>query len=476
MIRRGVFLILLLCALACSVGSTAQTEDRLHAFAEWGASLHGGNHTPLWQNANRHGLSSLDNNSYLRSGVFFTDSFGSWQLCAGLDLVAAAGFTSTFIVQQAYADVSWKWLCFSVGSKEIGSALLNQTLSSGGLTWSGNARPVPQVWIGTADYVQLLPRLAMKAELSYGWFTDSHYQQERWHTPYFYTHGAKYHHKGGFLRIGIPEGHWQLDLGLTLDAQFGGRWENGTESIDLGNRPKDFLRVIIPLHGEASMPEGEQIQYQGNFMGSEHARLTYRTGSDAFSLYVENYYDDLSGMAKQNGWDGLWGVEWRSSESRIIDNVVLEYYQTTNQSGPMHGLDYSVVQKTTGADDYYNNDLYPSWSHWGQTLANPLIASPLYNTDGDLSFKLNRVKALHMGWSGSLHQAWRYTAKASFNRSWGTPFRPVPDIRESFSIFASVFCSPRRLEGWSFFASLAADMGDIYGDNIGMELKVHKTF
>ena len=82
------------------------------------------------------------------------------------------GFTSTFILQQAYADIRYKWLGILIGSKEIDSPLLNQQLSSGGLTWSGNARPIPQVWIGLPEYVQVLPRLALKAEMSYGWFTD----------------------------------------------------------------------------------------------------------------------------------------------------------------------------------------------------------------------------------------------------------------------------------------------------------------
>jgi len=54
---------------------------------------------------------------------------------------------------------------------------------------------------------------------------------------------------------------------------------------------------------------------------------------------------------------------------------------------------FTVVEKTGGADDYYNNDWYPGWVHWGMTMANPLIASPIYNKDGDMSFKYNRIRA-----------------------------------------------------------------------------------
>ena len=41
----------------------------------------------------------------------------------------------------------------------------------------GNARPIPQVQIGIPEYVQLLPCLGLKGEISYGWFTDNKYQQ-----------------------------------------------------------------------------------------------------------------------------------------------------------------------------------------------------------------------------------------------------------------------------------------------------------
>lgn len=72
-------------------------------------------------------------------------------------------------------------------------------------------------------------------------------------------------------------------------------------------------------------------------------------------------------------------------------------------SGPLHGLQNSVVGKTGGADNYYNNGYYPGWAHWGMAIANPLIASPIYNKDGDMSFKYNRVKACI--WDGAATSA-----------------------------------------------------------------------
>ena len=155
--------------------------------------------------------------------------------------------------------------------------------------------------------MQVLPRLALKAEMSYGWFTDNKYQRKQVGEDYWYTKSIKYHHKSGFLRIGVPQGKWQLDLGMSLDVQFGGYKSAGMDAGDLGNSWKDYFKVFIPSRGDDSSPEGEQIAYQGNFMGSEHIRMTYRHEDFSISAYLENYYDDFSGMGKLNGFDGLWG-------------------------------------------------------------------------------------------------------------------------------------------------------------------------
>ena len=99
-----------------------------------------------------------DSNTYIRGGISYKHQLGKWKFEEALDLVAAAGFSTTScIVQQAYVDIRYKWFGFFAGSREQNAPLRNQELSSGGMTWSGNARPIPQVQIGIPEYVQLLP-------------------------------------------------------------------------------------------------------------------------------------------------------------------------------------------------------------------------------------------------------------------------------------------------------------------------------
>ena len=280
--------------------------QNVSTFAEYGTTIHTGKHTPMWQNSNQHGLSSIKNNTYIRGAAFYNKNFHSWQLKAGADFAVAAGFTSTFIIQQAYADIRYKWFGLWAGNKEIDSSLLNQQLSSGGLTWSGNARPIPQIAIGIFDYVRIAPKVQLKAELSYGWFTDTKYQEKHVGDEHSYTRKIKYHHKSFFLRFGKPEGKWLFDIGMSLDAQFGGYKVRGRDEGDLGNGWKDYWNVLIPQSGGDDSPGGEQVWYQGNYMGSEHVKLTYKHNNFFLSAYLENYYDDFSGMGKQNGLDGLW--------------------------------------------------------------------------------------------------------------------------------------------------------------------------
>lgn len=103
--------------------------------------------TPLWLNANKHGLSSLDEfNGYVRGAVIrplSTDSARRWAIGYGVDVAVPVNYTSNVVVQQAFAEARWLHGVLSVGAKEYPMELKSQTLSSGSQTLGINARPVP---------------------------------------------------------------------------------------------------------------------------------------------------------------------------------------------------------------------------------------------------------------------------------------------------------------------------------------------
>ena len=87
--------------------------------------------TPLWINANRHGLSSLEEvNGYVRGAVerpLRRDSAFRWGMGYGVDMAVAYGFTSNVVVQQAYVEGRWLHGVITVGSKEYPMELKNNS-------------------------------------------------------------------------------------------------------------------------------------------------------------------------------------------------------------------------------------------------------------------------------------------------------------------------------------------------------------
>ena len=179
-------------ALVCSFSLSAQEERKNHGpidltenlqyNVEAQASFSEGK-TPLWMNANRYGLSSLDEmNGYLRAGVerpLRTDSLRRWGVGYGVDVAVPYHFTSSVVVQQAYAEARWLHGALTVGSKQQPMELKNNRLSTGSQTLGINARPVPQVRLSLPDYWTLPGTnywVHLKGHIAYGKMTDQNWQ------------------------------------------------------------------------------------------------------------------------------------------------------------------------------------------------------------------------------------------------------------------------------------------------------------
>jgi hypothetical protein len=109
-------------------------------------------------------------------------------------------------------------------------------------------------------------------------------------------------------------------------------------------------------------------------------------------------------------------------------------------------------------------------------MGTPLVASPIYNKNGINTVLYNRVQAVHMAADGAIAPEWNYTAKLTYSKTFGTHYVPLVAPIDNFSIFAAFLYTPHRLRGWQFHLSAALDTGKIYGDNLGFQLKIRKTF
>lgn len=476
-------LILLISSLWITIPLSAQITKGLNYSLESSGSFSKAEQTPFWLLSNRQGLSSLSNtNGYLRLGLVRPfEKRKHFSYAYGLDFVTAAKYTSSLIVHQAYLDLRYQALTLSLGSKERWSEMQNKQLSSGGLTYSGNARPIPQARIGFPEYVSVPFTnnwLKVRGHVAYGAFSDEKWQRDFAVSGNRRTEHVLYHSKALFWKIGKePLAPFVYEGGLEMEAQFGGNAYGSTGKVDMPNRLADFLRVFVPTGGDNRSPEGEQTNIYGNHMGSWHSSLAYVRNDWKVRGYFEHYFNDHSMMFWEYGWkDGLVGLELTLPKRMMIQQIVLEYMTSKDQSGPIYNdTDVVIPEQISAEDNYYNHYIYNGWQHWGMAIGSPLMLSPIYNSDGSLSFKSNRVESFHLGFSGTLSREIDYRILYTTNRSWGTYKNPYPEILKDSYYLWEMNYQPRKLKGWKFTASLGLDRGELAGYNNGLLFTIKKT-
>ena len=505
MMKKSLIILLSACWLAVSAQPARQLFDSLDYKAELQATLASGDHNPLWLNANRYGLSSLKKaNGYLRGALsrpLQRDSARRWGIGYGLDVAVAAGFTSTLVVQQAYAEGRWLKGVLTIGSKEYPMELKNQQLSSGSQTLGINARPVPQVRLALPDYWTIPVFggwLALKGHIAYGKFTDSGWQKDFTSQQHRYTEGTLYHSKAGYLRIGKAGKPVSVELGLEMACQFGGtaymKDDDGDKVFHNSSNLKAFFHALIPGGGEVN--ETTYQNDEGNHLGSWLARLNFDYDKWALGVYAEKYFEDHSAMfmldydgyGEGDEWnvkkrsryllydlkDVLLGVELHLKRNSWLDHIVLEYLYTKYQSGPVyHDRTPSFSDHIGGRDNFYNHHIFTGWQHWGQVMGNPLYLSPLYNDNGVIEVKNNRFAAWHLGISGRPLPTLGYRLLASWHDGLGTYLMPYTHRRHNTSLLAEA--TWQFAPQWSLTGAFGADFGSIRGDNAGIQFTIRKS-
>lgn len=482
--RKSFPIITLVAGLSMLMSTSAYAIDGLHYRTEGAVSFSSGENTPFWLLNNKQGLSSIEkNNGYLRAGIFRDiDKDQKFSYGFGADLAVAYNFTSSFIIQQLYADIKYRCLGLSVGSKERVGEFNNPKLSSGNMLYSGNARPVPQIRAGIPDYT-IVPWtndwLAVKGYVAYGGFTDDGWQRDFAAPGKKRTEHVWYHSKGIYLRFGdLNRLPFYIEGGLEMAAQFGGRSIIGDHVINMPNGLKDIIKVLFPSGGDSSTPMGEQTNVYGNHVGEWSLCATWYPGRDwGLKAYYEHFFEDHSQMFFEYTWkDGLWGLEVTFPKNPVISTFVYEYLYTKDQSGPVY-WDHTpeIPEQVSGVDNYYNHGIYTGWQHWGMGIGNPLIISPIYNRAGDISFRSNRVIGHHFGIAGNPLSELSYRILFSFTRNWGTYSVPFHNVENNYNGLLELTYSPKWLEGFSSTVSFGMDRGALLGNSKGVMLTLRKT-
>lgn len=464
-----------------------ETEKTIYRLEAMGSAATGEN-TPFWIVSNRNGVVPLDaGNGLLRAGVFHNQTFGNgFRWTAGVDLVGAAPRYRNVYLQQLYAEIGYKAILLSVGSKERYNSIVDKRLSSGDMVLSPNAKPIPEINFSIPEYATIPFTggwLQVKGDFSIGKSFDSAYLEDYVSVsskPKTYVDKILWHHKSGFLRIEDTLNEFPLfgTLGLEHWVQWGG---NSTDP-KIGKQPqsiKDFLRVVAGKEGGEEATLSDQINALGNHYGSYYFGLGYKLrGFGTLQAYHQHYFEDKSGMELANGIDGIWGIELKTEQVSWLKKIVIEYLNTKNQSGPMHFIRFDRDKysgRGGGNDDYYNNGEYTTGaSYFNRALGSPLLISPEYNGNGEIGFKNNRVESWHLGAEGAITTNLSYRLLLTSMTSWGRSSKPFLNTKSSVSTLAEVTYTHPRLSGWEFGGVVAFDTGDMLEKNAGFSLSIRK--
>ncbi len=493
-IRRSLLPLLLTAGL---LPQQLHAEYTIDYSAEMIATAGGGDFAPYYLSANNHGIITQTDNALIRAGVSHGwDESKRFSYGFGLDIVGGYSSSTDYLrynngslvtntqhpanawIQQLYGEIKYRSLFLTIGSKEHGSTIVDNRLSSGDLVESGNSRPIPEVRVGFIDF-QDIPFtngwVQIQGELSYGKFTDSQWLKN--HFNYYEYHlnlGALYSYKRCYFRT-KPSMPLSVTVGMEVGAQFGGTstfYTEGVEqSADTYSRGwKQFYKMLFPRDGGVSY-------YAGSSLGAWCAAFRYRLrNGNTVRAYFEKPFEDGSGIGFLNGFDGLWGVEYRTNSKNIVSGVVAEYLDFTNQSGPMHydpddRPNTNLTHRAEGGDSYYDNSQYNSYAHYGLSIGTPFLVAPLYNTDGSLLYLHSRTRGFHIGVEGNIGNSVEYRVLGGYRRSYGSSFFPSlqPDDDTSFMAEAK-WETP--VKGLAVKGQFAIDRGSLLGDNTGGAITV----
>jgi len=448
------YLFFLFCAI--SVNTFAQSELLK---PKWEVTTSGwyssSEKTPFWVISNQYGRNkNTKNNTIATIGLQASDSIG--QLNFRYKIEGDARKTSsanTYWAQEAWAEISYKSIYLMGGRRVDVFGISDSLLSSGGSSWSANARPMPRLSIGTNDFIDIPfsnHTLSFRASLEHGWFEYNRYVR----SPFL-------HHKNFYLRAVISK-NYHVYWGIEHFAQWGGV----SSDNKIGKLPSsfsDYIRVFTTQSGKSNNSAlwTENANKLGNHLGGFHFGFDARFPSFILLLYQQSFFEDGSGIGfkRKNRVDGVWGVSLQLPKQTFINRIVYEYIHTAWQSGTFDGKN-SVVG-IGGLDNYYNNGIYQNgWTYYGNTIGNPFISSPelLGNTYGTIN---NRVTAHYLSFAGAIARGLEYQTKLSFSRNLGLYYAPFPKAKDQFSFLLELMKTLPLKYKIKAGLQFAADRGDL---------------
>ena len=456
--------IVCVCLLLLSTIAEAQNDTIKYEVGFTGVGSTGA-YAPFWLQSNNYGQISASPNS-ANVNVGFSKDFNNGSA------VFDYGFKADVLLQtydnktkayfhEAYLKARLSVLDLIVGAREEHLGTQDSSLSCGGFLFSKNARPMPKITLGIEHFIPVpftKGYLEIKGAVAHGWFTDN-----------IAVTNLLLHHKYIYFRVGgsLP---FHFQYGVDHVAQWGGNVPG------MGQQPtslSDYLRIVMGSSGGSTANRNDQINALGNHILSQSMKVEYNISEFVISGYWQNISEDSPKFMTNtmNKPDGLWGVSIRNNKFPIVKEILYEYLNTTDQSGPFHDKDGIVYG---GADSYFQNSIYQNgWTYFSRTIGTPFLSSPVYNKNGRVAISNSRVQVHHLGLEGAV-QGYNYKALCSFSKNYGNYGAPYPEMIRNTSLLLEVKKQFPKLSNIELGCSVGADIGKLYGNSVGCMVSVRK--
>jgi hypothetical protein len=469
---------------------TRQTEiytDSTTNFVEVAGYGSSNGHTPFWLQANQFGtVPVLGPLGSARVGLehYWPLSANStrnvWRVGVGAEAVGNFSENSNKVLfPQLHATLRYKNWELYVGRKKQWVGLADSTIGSGSYAWSGNALPIPKIYLGTTRFVSVP---FTKNWISFqAFYSDGLFES---HRPV--TSGLKFHQKAFYLRIGKPHSLIKLYGGFNHQVQWGGKSKYLTAPDGkLPDGLSNYFHAVIGSIGGTGpdITHFDSTSRIGNHLGSIDLALEVETYESSIFLYRQFVYEDGSLFYLTTLSDGLYGARVRKKNSYganfEITEGVFEVLFTKNQGGDIFIIGNG---KYRGHDDYFNNQqVRDGWSYYDRTIGTPFITPtsesswkwPLY---ADNFTNNNRVLLYHLGMKGTLFRKILWQTKFSYSNNSGTYKQRFDGSPKQFSGLIAMQTKLDILGGMTLKGAYATDIGDLYRKTHGFTLGIRKDF
>ncbi|MBC7893649.1 MAG: hypothetical protein H7Y12_15635 [Sphingobacteriaceae bacterium] len=481
----NIVVVMLLASLASRAQSRLPT-----GYVEVGGRASSTRQTPFWLRANQFGtvpgespVGSLRLGAHLDYCPDTLPRQRRFDWGFGAEVVGNGGATRQLLLPEAYAKIRYGAVELWAGRRREVLGIMDTTLTSGGISWSGNALSVPKIQLTVPDYLPLKflgSFVALKGFYAHGWFNAP------------YIRGAYLHQKALYGRFGKPAARLHLHVGLVHHVQWGGEADylkTSPFAVDgkLTTDFRDYLRGVVLGKISDEQRNGRYTGFDGenrigNHVGHYDIAFDLHLRGSSILFYNQHPFEDTSGLLFLNLPDGLYGLSWRNDRGGMVGfrlrRVLLEWLYTKNQAGSSFDI---AGSRFKGGDNYFNHSQYAEgWSYFSQGLGTPflpLISEVVPNlASGGLFFPNNRVEAYHAGAEALLNGRVLMVVKLSYSRNFGTYSVPFSEAIPQFSSLLDVRLPVAWLGGADLTGRVAWDTGRLYPPTFGAYLGLRKTW